>query len=348
MTNAVGRVRKQPLPPPLMAVARPPYRAARSLLRLGWHAATSPQGPVVRGLKAVHTLIGRPLSPRLGTLRQYAPRPLRLPPPVPVPPAGPRISLVTPSYNQGEFLERTLCSVLGQGYPRLEYLVQDGGSDDETPGVLQRYRGALARCESVRDRGQADALNRAFRHATGEVLAWLNSDDLLLPGSLAYVADFFARYPEVDVVYGHRVVIDEDDREVGRWLLPPHDDAVLSWADYVPQETLFWRRGIWEKTGARLDEDFHFALDWDLLLRFRDAGARFVRLPRFLGAFRAHARQKTQVWLKGVGGREMARLRRRCLGREARPEEIARRVRPYMRRHVVARLLAACGLAEAA
>src|SRR5439155_11875113 len=121
------------------------------------------------------------------------------------------------------------------------------------------------------NRGQAHAINLGFRHATGEILAYLNSDDLLLPGALAYVANHVVRHPEVGVVYGHRVVIDADGREVGRWVLPPQDDASLVWDDYVPQETMFWRRRAWERVGARLDETFHFALDWDLILRFRQA-----------------------------------------------------------------------------
>src|SRR5262249_47748856 len=150
---------------------------------------------------------------------------------------APVISVVTPSYNHARFLERTMRSVLDQGYPRLEYIVQDGASRDGTAALLERCRGALAHCESCPDSGQANAINRGFRHATGEILAYLNSDDLLLPGSLAYVANFFRRHPEVDVIYGHRVIVNEHDLEVGRWLLPPHDDEVLSWGDYVPQET---------------------------------------------------------------------------------------------------------------
>src|SRR5207244_4015693 len=131
--------------------------------------------------------------------------------------------------------------VLGQQYPRLEYIVQDGGSSDETPAVLERYRPQLTRWESRADRGQAHAINLGFRHATGDVLGYLNSDDLLLPGAVRYVGAFFARHPQIDVVYGHRVMIDESDAEVGRWVLPPHEDEVLRWVDYVPQETLFWR-----------------------------------------------------------------------------------------------------------
>jgi hypothetical protein len=118
-------------------------------------------------------------------------------------------------------------------------------------------------------------------------------------------------------------------------VLPPHDDAVLSWADYVPQETLFWRRRIWDHVGGAMDQTFQFALDWDLILRFRDAGARFVRLPRFLGAFRYHAQQKTCSQLASRGLDEMNRLRQRCHGRSVSFSEIAQHLSGYFLRHVV-------------
>ena len=106
-------------------------------------------------------------------------------------------------------------------------------------------------------------------------MAWLNSDDLLLPGALFYVAEYFRKHPEVDVIYGHRIIINEDNRETGRWVLPPHNDNMLQWADYVPQETMFWRRDLWDKVGGYVDESFQFAMDWELILRFRNAGAVF-------------------------------------------------------------------------
>jgi carbamoyltransferase len=320
------------------ALPRPARRLARAL--------GQPWRMLQPRLAALVAPIRSAFAPRLGVLHQYRPRRLRLPPPDagPLPSPLPVISIVTPSYNQGRFLERTLRSVLDQGYPALEYLVQDGGSTDDAAAVLARYRTRLAHCESGRDRGQADAINRGFRRATGDVLAYLNSDDLLLPGALAFVARYFHRHPEVDVIYSHRVVIDEQDREVGRWLLPPHDDDVLTWCDYIPQETLFWRRRVWGAVGGALDESFHFALDWDLLLRFRESGARFVRVPRFLAAFRVHAQQKTSALLDGVGAAEMARLRRWCHGREVTEAEVALNVRRYLRRHVGHRILSSLGL----
>ena len=102
-------------------------------------------------------------------------------------------------------------------------------------------------------------------------MAWINSDDFYLPGALAFVADYFAWHPDVDVLYGHRVLVDEQSREIGRWFLPKHDPEVLRLNDFVPQETLFWRRRIWDRVGG-IDPSYKFALDWDLLLRFQAAG----------------------------------------------------------------------------
>jgi FkbM family methyltransferase len=279
-------------------------------------------------------------QPRLGNLRHYSPQPLELPTHyfrVPMPDPAPMISVVTPSFAHGRFIERTLWSVLDQGYPALEYFVQDGGSTDETLEILQRYGDRLSGWVSEPDGGQADAINRGFARTTGEIMAWLNSDDLLLPGSLAYVAAFFAAHQAVDVVYGHRVMIDDCDGRIGAWIMPRHDDRALTLADFVPQETLFWRRRIWDQVGGGLDLDFGYALDWDLLLRFREAGAKMERLPRFLGAFRVHDAQKTLA-AHPLGEVEMARLRERVHGRSLSIAEVNDGLRPYLRRHVVLHL----------
>jgi hypothetical protein len=160
-------------------------------------------------------------------------------------------------------------------------------------------------------------------------MAWLNSDDLLMPGTLALVADYVPKHPEIDVIYGHRILIDEEDREIGRWILPGHRDKVLSWADFVPQETLFWRRRIWDSIGGDLDESFRFAMDWDMLLRFPVVGAHMVRLPYFLDAFRIHDAQKTSAIIFEVGKHEITRLRRRVLGRNVTMREIRRALLTY-------------------
>jgi GT2 family glycosyltransferase len=276
-------------------------------------------------------------SPRLGILRHHLPEQLQVPRSylrTTPPRAAPLISIVTPSYEQGCYLGRTIYSVINQHYPRLEYVVQDGGSTDETREVLERFSGSLSRWASEPDDGQADAINRGFADTSGEIMAYLNSDDLLLPGSLAYVARYFAEHSDVDAIYGHRILIDEHDRQIGAWVLPRHDDETLTVADYIPQETLFWRRELWERAGGQIDTSFKFAIDWDLLLRFREVGARIVRLPRFLGAFRVHAEQKTSRQQR-LCESESALLHRRVLGRAMGDEEIFARVQPYLRRHVV-------------
>jgi GT2 family glycosyltransferase len=287
--------------------------------------------------RSPETVIRQWTSPRLGILRHHQPEQLRVPTHylrTAFPRDAPTVSIVTPSYEQGRYLGRTIYSVVNQRYPRLEYVVQDGGSSDETREVLERFDAKLTRWTSEADDGQADAINRGFEHTSGEIMAYLNSDDLLLPGSLAYVASYFAAHPDVDAVYGNRILIDEHDRQIGSWVLPPHDDETLTVADYIPQETLFWRRGLWERAGGQIDSTLKFAIDWDLLLRFRDVGARMVRLPRFLGAFRVHDEQKTGRQQQ-LCEAESALLQRRVLGRTMGDEEVFARVQPYLRRHVL-------------
>jgi GT2 family glycosyltransferase len=206
--------------------------------------------------------------------------------------------------------------------------VQDGGSTDASPEIIEQYGSQLHYWESRPDWGQAHAVQLGFARTSGEIMAYLNSDDVLLPGSLASIAAFFARRPDVDVVYGHRVLLDAYDGEVGRWVMPPHDAEVLRHVDFVPQETLFWRRRLWDEVGG-IDTRFHFALDWDLLLRFQKAGAKIVRTDRFLGGFRLHRNQKTLLALMTVGEKEMQELRLREHGRYLSQREIDRAVRPF-------------------
>lgn len=201
------------------------------------------------------------------------------------------ISIVTPSLNQGRFLEWTLRSVLMQNYHELEYVVMDGGSTDQTQEILAKYASRLAYFESAPDRGQADAIARGFTHTTGEIMAYLNSDDMLAPGALAFVAKFFEAHPNVDAIYSHRVFIDENNMVQKYWILPPHWNWLMKRWDYIPQETCFWRRRIYDAVGG-IDPSFHLALDYDLFSRFMERG-KMVRVNRFLGAFRMHAQSKT-------------------------------------------------------
>ena len=247
----------------------------------------------------------------------------------------PMISIVTPSYGQAGYIENTINSVLSQNYPNLEYFVQDGGSVDGTVEILKKYENQLSGWHSESDEGQSQAINRGFANTRGEIMAWLNSDDLLLPGALAVVVDYFNKHPEVDVIYGNRLLIDENDMEIGTWILPGHDGEMLSWADFIPQETLFWRRSIWDKAGGKIDESFRFAMDWDLLVRFREAGAKFAHLPYFLGAFRIHEAQKTSATISEIGYQEMDRIRGRLLGRVPSRKEVRKNILLFLLKHIL-------------
>jgi len=283
-------------------------------------------------------LLRRWIGPHVGILEQYRPRPLCLPSHYLYEKQldhYPTISIVTASLNQAEFIERTIQSVLNQQYPKLEYIIHDGGSDDCTLDILKQYETQLNQWCSQPDKGQTDALNQGFIKTNGEIMAYLNTDDLLLPNALNYVADFFQRHPDVDAVYGHRILIDENDNDIGKWVMPEHDDDVLRWVDYIPQETLFWRRSLWDKVGGQLDDSFNFAMDWDLLLRFMESNAKFVRLPRYLGAFRVHPQQKTSSIMACQGRSDIERLHQRYHGRKISQHEIRKNTLTYLLKQIL-------------
>lgn len=284
----------------------------------------------------------------LARLQQHAPRPLRLEkfPRPPRLPEWPRICIITPSYQQAAFLPRTMQSVLDQDYPNLAYGVQDGGSTDGSAGIITSQLARLAHAESAPDKGQSDAIRRGFAKlfpASHDIMGWVNSDDMLMPGALRFIGAYFARHPEVDVVYGHRVIIDEADREVGRWFMPRHHADTLKWFDLVPQETLFWRARCYQEIGG-LDESFQFALDWDLLSRFEQACFTIHRLPYFLGCFRVHPEQKTSAKILSVGEQEMDRIRRRIHERTVSAAEIQHHLTAEIRRSAVVERLHRLGV----
>ncbi len=221
----------------------------------------------------------------------------------------PKISVVTPSFNQGQFIERTVRSVLLQRYPALEYIVMDGGSRDDTLARLEPYADRLAHLVSESDGGQADAIAKGFARSTGEIMAYLNSDDVLAPDTLTFVAEFFRRNPGVDALYSHRCTIDADDRVRWYWILPPHQDFLMRRWDLIPQETCFWRRRVFDEAG-NIDPSFRFAMDYDLFVRYMRVG-RFRRANRFLGAFRQHDGSKTSRLLTTVGHDEMTVVRQK-------------------------------------
>ena len=221
----------------------------------------------------------------------------------------PSIVLVTPSFNQVKFVGETISSVIEQNYPLLQFVIQDACSKDGTEVVLKSFDETGIDIRIEPDQGQSDALNRGFANSTADIMAYLNSDDLLLPGTLRFVAQYFHDNPMVDVIYGNRLIIDEAGREIGRWILPGHDPQILRFVDYLPQESMFWRRRIWEQVGSKFDVHLQFALDWDLVLRFLEAGAVFHHVPELFGVFRAHRGQKSQANFLTCGAKEMAAVR---------------------------------------
>jgi glycosyltransferase involved in cell wall biosynthesis len=226
----------------------------------------------------------------------------------------PSITIVVPSYNQGEYLGHTLKSIIAQEYPNLELIVVDGGSTDTTLEVIKQYERHLTWWVSERDSGQASAINKGFQQSSGEIMAWVNSDDMVAPGALRRVAEHFMANPRIHAVYGDRIVIDEAGCEIGRWVLPYHSAGVLKWVDFIPQETLYWTRSAWELAGGRIDERFSFAMDWDFLLRLSNKDVEIQHLPIFLGFFRVHGLQKTSSQMSLIGTKEIDFIRGRELG----------------------------------
>jgi glycosyltransferase involved in cell wall biosynthesis len=205
----------------------------------------------------------------------------------------PKISLVTPSLNQGKFIRATIESVLSQGYPDLDYRVQDGGSTDGTLTLLRTYEERVP-FVSEKDAGQADAINKGLSRATGEVLAYLNSDDILTPGALAAVGEAFASDPNLMLVWGRASYLNEVGAPVSPYLV--RSDAVERLADacFIAQPAAFFRRKVWEEIGP-FDASLHHTMDYDYWLRIAEryprSSMRF--LDRELAGCRMHADAKT-------------------------------------------------------
>jgi glycosyltransferase involved in cell wall biosynthesis len=202
----------------------------------------------------------------------------------------PLVSIVTPAYNMGRFVEQTIQSVLSQDYPRIEYVVMDGGSQDETVPILERYSGRL-RYESRTDRGAADAIRRGFDSTRGEIVAYLNADDLYLPGAVSAAIQVFVENPDVDVVYGGAVWIDEAGATLGRYPARDFDAAELARECFICQPAAFLRRSAYEAVGG-IDPALEYTFDYDLWLRLARRH-RFVYLPRVLAQSRMHPGNKT-------------------------------------------------------
>jgi glycosyltransferase involved in cell wall biosynthesis len=204
----------------------------------------------------------------------------------------PKISVVTPSYNQGAYLGETLASLVDQRYPDLEVIVMDGASSDGSVDVIRSFEKHIAYWESVPDRGQSHAINKGFEWATGDVLCWLNSDDVLLPGALNAVAFAFNSHSDWDWVSGPSLKFGEGLHELSGYYELPKD--AIEWMVYCPiaQPSTFWRRSLYERFGG-LDERFHYALDYEYWVRFVLGGVKLHFVDRPLSAYRLHDSSKS-------------------------------------------------------
>jgi glycosyltransferase involved in cell wall biosynthesis len=208
--------------------------------------------------------------------------------------ALPLVSVITPSFNQGAFLEATLSSVLSQDYPRLEYIVVDGGSTDGSLEILSRYKARLAAFISEPDQGQTDAINKGFALAGGEILAWLNSDDIYYPGAVREAVDYLQAHPEVGMVHGAAHYVDEHGAPVGRFPSAPMDHADLRrGAPKIAQQAAFFRASAW-RIVAPLDPTFFYAMDYDLWIRL-SAVTPLAYVPRMWAGFRLHGESKSMT-----------------------------------------------------
>jgi glycosyltransferase involved in cell wall biosynthesis len=217
----------------------------------------------------------------------------------------PAISIVTPSFNRKRYLAKTMDSVLGQGYPRLEYVMVDGGSTDGSAELIERRAAELTWWVSEPDGGAWDAINKGFAHTSGEVMGWLGSDDLLMPWALSIVGEVFATFPQLEWL---TTLFPTACDELGRPIKSFYRDAYSSEAffrgenlpfagwpavGFIQQESTYWRRSLWDRAGGRLDESLELAADFELWARFHRSGAELYSVPVPLASFRVHGDQKS-------------------------------------------------------
>lgn len=202
------------------------------------------------------------------------------------------VSIVTPSFNQAQYIEETIRSVLSQDYPEIEYIIIDGGSTDGTTNIIRKYEDKLACWVSEKDQGQTDAINKGFARAKGDILAWINSDDTYEPGAVSAAVKYLQEHREVGMVYGDCNFINRSGKVIGRFHAAQTDYHLIRRGYvHIPQQTMFFRADLWKQVGP-LDPSFYFAMDYDLWTRI-SARAQIKYVPQTWANFRLHTSGKT-------------------------------------------------------
>ena len=242
----------------------------------------------------------------------------------------PRVSIVTPSYNQAQFVEETIRSVLLQGYPNLEYIIIDGSSTDGSVEIIRKYEPWLAHWVSEPDDGQSAAINKGFVRSTGEIIAWLNSDDIYEPGALRCIGEYFIENPLVDVVYGDDRTLNQDGSVIETRQSREFDLRSLLILNYIPQPSTFVRRSAVTEEYL-VDETLHCIMDWDLWIRLA-LRTRVAHIPRVLSSMRFHQQAKSVVVVERFNA-EIETLLQRVYSSSLSSDLLATRRRAYAMQH---------------
>jgi glycosyltransferase involved in cell wall biosynthesis len=207
----------------------------------------------------------------------------------------PKISIITPSYNQGQFIEETILSILNQNYPNLEYLIIDGKSTDSTIEIIKKYEQKIFYWVSEKDSGQSEAINKGFQKATGEIVCWLNSDDILMPNALNEVAAQFIKNKELILLNGQTVLIDKDSNIISsHFILKQKKWYAIRGIFYINQPAMFWRRNIFDAIGF-LRNELHTVMDKEFLIRVFEKNYKIAYSGKLLAGFRLHNQSKSSL-----------------------------------------------------